>query len=73
MALEIYLVNGQEIAITHEMKPICDGGGPLGHPREYLTLEDGGETECKYCDRQYLHSTHKNAEKVRQDGEAFAN
>jgi len=31
----------------------CDGGGPLGHPRVFLSLEKGGETECPYCDRIY--------------------
>jgi len=31
----------------------CDGGGPLGHPRVYLTLTKGGEVECPYCDRIY--------------------
>ena len=72
MALELYLVNGEETAITQEMKPICDGGGPLGHPREYLTLEAGGETVCKYCDRRYLHASHPEVAKVRESGEVFA-
>jgi uncharacterized Zn-finger protein len=32
----------------------CDGGGgPLGHPRVYLSLAKGGETECPYCDRVF--------------------
>ena len=72
MALELYLVNGEEIAIVQEMKPICDGGGPLGHPREYLTLEHGAEATCKYCDRRYLHASHQEIEEVRQNGEKFA-
>lgn len=72
MALELYLVSGEEIAITDGMKPICDGGGPLGHPREFLTLEDGGETVCKYCDRRYVHVSHASVDKIRAEGEAFA-
>ena len=33
----------------------CEGnGGPLGHPRVYLTLEGNGEAECPYCDRRYV-------------------
>jgi len=32
----------------------CDGdGGALGHPRVFLSLVKGGETECPYCDRIY--------------------
>lgn len=38
----------------------CDGGGALGHPRVYLTLEaghgetgKGGEIDCPYCGRRY--------------------
>jgi uncharacterized Zn-finger protein len=33
----------------------CDGnGGPLGHPRVYLSLEGKGEVECPYCGRHYV-------------------
>ncbi len=33
----------------------CEGsGGPLGHPRVYLSLEGKGEAECPYCDRRYV-------------------
>ena len=33
----------------------CDGGGgPLGHPRVYLTLSKDGEIECPYCSRKYV-------------------
>ena len=33
---------------------VCDGGGgPLGHPRVYLTLV-GGKIECGYCGRTYV-------------------
>ena len=33
----------------------CEGGGgaALGHPRVFLSLAKGGETECPYCDRIY--------------------
>ena len=36
----------------------CDGdgdggGGGLGHPKVYLTLEDG-EVECPYCDKKFV-------------------
>ena len=32
----------------------CDGGGgALGHPKVFLTLEDG-EVECPYCDKKFV-------------------
>ena len=32
----------------------CDGGGgALGHPKVFLTLDDG-EVECPYCDKKYI-------------------
>ncbi len=32
----------------------CDGGGgALGHPLVYLTLERGEKVECPYCSRVY--------------------
>ena len=33
----------------------CDGGGgALGHPRVYLSLEREGRVECPYCDRLFV-------------------
>ena len=33
----------------------CDGGGgPMGHPMVYLTMDGGGETVCPYCSRRYV-------------------
>ncbi|MEX2449876.1 MAG: zinc-finger domain-containing protein [Rhodospirillales bacterium] len=33
----------------------CDGnGGPLGHPRVYLSLEKEGEIVCPYCSRRFV-------------------
>ncbi|MEZ5863062.1 MAG: zinc-finger domain-containing protein [Geminicoccaceae bacterium] len=51
----------------------CDGGGgALGHPVEYLTLEKGGQTVCKYCDRRYVHKSRAEAEAIRKAGRRFA-
>jgi uncharacterized Zn-finger protein len=33
------------------------GGGPLGHPRVYLNLSAGGQIECPYCSRLYVHES----------------
>ncbi len=33
----------------------CDGGGgPLGHPRVFLTLDDDDRIVCPYCSRTYV-------------------
>lgn len=32
----------------------CDGGGALGHPKVYLSLEKDGRVECPYCDRLFI-------------------
>ncbi|MEQ8193627.1 MAG: zinc-finger domain-containing protein, partial [Rhodospirillales bacterium] len=33
----------------------CDGsGGPLGHPRVFLSLEKDGEIVCPYCSRRFI-------------------
>tara|TARA_B100001027_G_scaffold29904_1_gene17736 strand:- start:2 stop:184 length:183 start_codon:yes stop_codon:yes gene_type:complete len=33
----------------------CDGGGgPLGHPKVFLTFDESGEIVCPYCSRHYL-------------------
>jgi uncharacterized Zn-finger protein len=38
-----------------DMRVACDGGGgPLGHPKVYLSLERGGRVECPYCDRLFV-------------------
>ena len=33
----------------------CDGGGgPLGHPKVYLTLGEDGQAVCGYCGRVFV-------------------
>jgi len=47
-------VEPPEIVEVDETTISCDGdGGPLGHPRVYLTLGDDGRVDCPYCDRQF--------------------
>ncbi len=31
----------------------CDGGGALGHPLVYITLDKDGRAMCPYCSRQF--------------------
>lgn len=35
----------------------CDGGGALGHPRVWLSLEGKGAVDCPYCDRRFVLKT----------------
>ena len=50
MVTETIDVTGARIA--------CDGGGgPLGHPRVWLTLGTDGEIICPYCSRRYVRGT----------------
>ncbi|MEM9262544.1 MAG: zinc-finger domain-containing protein [Pseudomonadota bacterium] len=38
-----------------ETRIACDGGGgALGHPKVWYSLEDG-RAECGYCDRLFLY------------------
>jgi uncharacterized Zn-finger protein len=38
-----------------EMIAACDGGGgPLGHPKVYLSLAPAGSVECPYCSRLFV-------------------
>ena len=33
----------------------CDGGGGhLGHPRVFLSLEEHGEIDCPYCSHRFI-------------------
>jgi uncharacterized Zn-finger protein len=53
---ETLMIDDREVVLTTRLHVSCDGGGgALGHPVEYLTLERGGETVCKYCGRRFVH------------------
>ena len=45
------LVEKHPIVYVDGERAICDGGGgPLGHPLEYISLQRPGVVErCKYC------------------------
>lgn len=73
MGDEILLVDDREVVITSDLRVRCDGGqGPLGHPREFMTLERGGEVTCKYCGRRFVHRSSPAAEAVRRAGQPLA-
>ncbi len=44
-----------ETEVVTVSRVACDGGeGALGHPRVWLSLGDGGEVECPYCDKRFV-------------------
>jgi uncharacterized Zn-finger protein len=44
---EVIEITGKSVA--------CDGGGgALGHPKVFLTLDADGSVECPYCDRMFV-------------------
>ena len=49
-----------EVYFVEERIVSCDGGGgALGHPRIYLSLEGESEVECPYCGRRYVLATER--------------
>jgi len=68
-----YLVDDREVVLTTHDHVACDGGGgPLGHPIEYMTLGGDGKVVCKYCGRRYLADDRSEAETVRREGTPYA-
>jgi uncharacterized Zn-finger protein len=45
-----------ETIVVETTQVACDGGGgPLGHPRIYMTIPPrDGRVECPYCSRTYV-------------------
>ena len=48
-----------EVIEVTKTRIACDGGGgALGHPRVWLTIDPArGYVECGYCDRKYVLNT----------------
>jgi uncharacterized Zn-finger protein len=38
------------------------GGGPLGHPKVYLSLAAEGKVDCPYCSRVFVRRPHPHEE-----------
>lgn len=48
-----------EIIYVDKTRVACDGGGgALGHPKVWYSLEDG-EAVCGYCDRKFVYAPEK--------------
>ena len=48
-----------ETEVVTNWRVCCDdGGGALGHPRVWLTVDrESGEVECGYCDKKFVHAS----------------
>jgi len=47
------------------MMAACDGGGgPLGHPKVYLSLAPLGRVECPYCSRLFVNRAIAPSDKI---------
>ncbi len=47
-------MNPPETIEVEQETVACDGGGgALGHPRVYLTLDGDGKIDCPYCGRRF--------------------
>lgn len=70
---EALLVDDREVVITDAMHVRCDGGGgALGHPREFMTLEQDGQVTCQYCGRRYVHVSNAEVKRIRAASRPFA-
>ncbi|KAF5375166.1 hypothetical protein D9758_000289 [Tetrapyrgos nigripes] len=44
------LIANEPVRMIHGRKAVCDGGGgPLGHPKIYINLDQPGPRACGYC------------------------
>ena len=44
----------ETIEIDTMIAPCDGGGGPMGHPKVYLSLVPSGRVECPYCSRLFV-------------------
>jgi uncharacterized Zn-finger protein len=52
------------------MMAACDGGGgPMGHPKVYLSLAPSGRVECPYCSRLFVNRAVALSDKIGADSD----
>lgn len=46
----------ETIVIDNDADEVCcdGGGGALGHPKVWYTLDSQDSAECGYCDRRFI-------------------
>ena len=51
-------IDPPEVIYVKARRVACDGGGALGHPIVWYSLDDG-EAVCGYCDRKFVYDPSK--------------
>ena len=47
-------VDSDPVIFIADRKVMCDGGGPLGHPRVYINLDNESNVmPCMYCGKRF--------------------
>ena len=55
MTTQTAVSSDREVIYVDQKRVCCDGGGgALGHPLVWYSLEDG-ETVCEYCGRKFIY------------------
>ncbi|EIW86732.1 ubiquinone oxidoreductase 20 kd subunit [Coniophora puteana RWD-64-598 SS2] len=53
------LVANEPIRVVQGRKAVCDGGGgPLGHPKIFINLDQPGPRPCGYCGLRFEQAPH---------------
>ncbi|KAI0735148.1 zinc-finger domain-containing protein [Earliella scabrosa] len=52
------MINKEPIRVVHGRKAVCDGGGPLGHPKIFINLDKPGPRACGYCGLRFEQAPH---------------
>ncbi|EDR15589.1 uncharacterized protein LACBIDRAFT_300649 [Laccaria bicolor S238N-H82] len=53
------LIAEEPVRLVHGRKAVCDGGGgPLGHPKIYINLDQPGPRACGYCGIRFEQDPH---------------
>ena len=48
------IMKPEETIVVETNETACDGGGgALGHPKVYLTLDEEGGKDCPYCGQRF--------------------
>lgn len=53
------MIANEPVRLVHARKAVCDGGGgPLGHPKIYINLDQPGPKPCGYCGLRFEKAPH---------------
>ncbi|EPQ60632.1 hypothetical protein GLOTRDRAFT_68441 [Gloeophyllum trabeum ATCC 11539] len=53
------MISEEPTRIVHGRKAVCDGGGgPLGHPKIFINLDQPGPHTCGYCGLRFEQAPH---------------